>query len=133
VLGADSVTLGGMTKATWFTALLLLSFLAAVFGACKASPPTGGAGGEGGATSAGVGGAGGEGGSPMICEPYSKRPCYTGPADTRNVGTCLDGFSICNAIGTGFGFCEGEITPRDEVCAKPDDEDCDGVANEGCP
>jgi hypothetical protein len=123
-----------MTLAGGFRVLPLLISIAACIGACAPEPPTSSdAGGAGGVGSAGVGGAGGAGGSSMICEPFSKRPCYTGPSATQNVGSCLEGFSICNAIGTGFGFCEGEITPAPEDCNEPEDEDCDGVANDGCP
>jgi len=112
---------------------LLLAVLALLSFACGETSPPNGAGGAGGDTSAGVGGAGGGGGAAMICEPFSKKPCYTGPSETKNVGECLEGFSLCNAVGTTYGFCEGEVTPEEERCDKSGDEDCDGVSNEGCP
>jgi len=121
--------------------LFRISFFFVVLGlpiACETAPDpsgNGGTGGAGGAETVGVGGAGGGGGGGggPSCEPFEKRPCYTGPAETRGVGDCTEGFSICNALGTGFGFCEGQITPGPESCERPGDEDCDGVADEGCP
>jgi len=114
--------------------LVLLSFAMAPDSTCAATPgPTG----SGGSSSVGVGGsgeggAGGSGGG-VMCEPFSKQPCYTGPKQTKNVGDCAAGFLVCNALGTGYGFCEGEITPQAESCDRPGDENCDGVKNEGCP
>ena len=92
----------------------------------------GGAGGAGGESGGGAAVATGTGGSVTSCEPGSKRDCYTGPAATRGVGACMDGFSICNPIGTDWGFCEGEITPGKEICTTPADDDCDGTPNDGC-
>jgi hypothetical protein len=115
-------------------AALLLSFLMAPNGQCGAEGT--GFSGEGGASAgAGVGG-GGEDAGPVdagpICEPWSKRPCYSGPSGTEGVGACAGGFSLCNAAGTDWSFCEAEITPVPEDCATAADDDCDGVANEGC-
>lgn len=87
----------------------------------------GGAGGDGGA-----GGGGGAGGVAAVCEAWTQRPCYTGPDGTAGVGACFEGFSICNAVGTAWGPCEGEVTPVMEQCETPADDDCDGAANEGC-
>lgn len=112
---------------------LLLPALVLFHAACgdEPAPPTG----TGGAASvaAGVGGTGGGGGNAMVCEPWVKKPCYTGPTETRNVGDCADGFSFCNAVGTDWSYCEADVTPSPEDCARPGDEDCDGMANEGCP
>ncbi len=82
---------------------------------------TGGTGGAGGETS--VGGATG-------CTPGAEEDCYTGPAATEGVGLCVGGTRTCLGDGSGFGACEGEITPVSETCATAEDEDCDGDANE---
>lgn len=112
-------------------AFLLLGSILFLHAACAdPAPVPAGSGGAAGANGAGVGGAGGVA---MICEPWSKKPCYTGPAATKNVGDCQEGFSYCNAVGTDWSYCEAEITPAPEDCARPGDEDCDGMANEGCP
>lgn len=96
----------------------------------------GGAGGAGGGPgdggAGGAGGGGGAGGAAAVCEAWTERPCYTGPGGTAGVGACLEGFSICNGVGTAWGPCEGEVTPAMEQCETPADDDCDGVANDGC-
>jgi hypothetical protein len=63
-----------------------------------------------------------------VCEPGSARACYSGPMGTDGVGMCKGGTEMCNADGTGYGECSGEVAPRPEDCATPDDEDCDGQA-----
>jgi hypothetical protein len=40
------------------------------------------------------------------------------------------GAATCNASGTGFGACVGEIVPSPETCATAADDDCDGQTNE---
>lgn len=51
--------------------------------------------------------------------------CYSGEADTRNVGPCRAGMQTCGP--EGFGACEEEVLPSAETCANPDvDDDCDG-------
>jgi hypothetical protein len=64
------------------------------------------------------------------CTPGTTRPCYSGAAATRGVGECKDGTQTCS--GTGWGACTGERLPSGEVCANGLDEDCDGVADNGC-
>jgi hypothetical protein len=95
----------------------------------------GGAGATGGATgTGGIGGSGGAGGA-APCAPNASVTCYTGPADTQGQGACISGMKTCNAQGTDYGPCVGEITPVAETCATPDDDDCDGSINEdgaGC-
>jgi hypothetical protein len=98
----------------------------------------GGAGGDGGAgttTSSASGGGGpggsGGGGGASTCAPGEQMACYTGPFGTEGVGACASGKKTCNAEGTAFGPCEGEVTPADETCLLPGDENCDGKANEG--
>ncbi len=54
--------------------------------------------------------------------------CYSGPAGTQNVGTCVAGTRRCNAgVWTP---CSGEVTPSGEACNGLDD-DCDGTRDDG--
>src|SRR3954469_13023021 len=55
----------------------------------------GGAGGAGGGGMAGAGGA-------MVCTPGMKEPCYSGPANTPNIGACKAGTKTCLADGTDY-------------------------------
>jgi cysteine-rich repeat protein len=75
-----------------------------------------------------------EEGPGCACEPGTIKDCYTGPADTLELGTeaiCHAGYQMCNADGLGFGTCLGEQTPLAETCdAAGADEDCDGAVNE---
>lgn len=63
-----------------------------------------------------------------VCEPGSARACYSGPAGTDGVGMCKGGTETCNAEGTGYGECTGEVAPTTEDCSSSADEDCDGKA-----
>lgn len=56
--------------------------------------------------------------------------CYTGPAGTQDVGTCGAGVSTC-AAGQ-WGACQNEVTPVAEICGDGIDQDCSGVADNGC-
>ncbi|WP_437735335.1 nucleotide-binding protein [Sorangium sp. So ce1335] len=62
-----------------------------------------------------------------VCTPGAQEACYTGPEDTRGVGRCAAGTRTCNAEGTSWGPCAGEVLPAFDACATPEDEDCDGV------
>jgi hypothetical protein len=64
-----------------------------------------------------------------ICPQGSYMNCYSGPAGTMDVGNCLGGTSECNAAGTGFGPCTGEVLPDVEQC-NGEDDDCDGSTDE---
>lgn len=65
-----------------------------------------------------------------VCAPGTTTACYTGPANTQNVGVCKDGTHTCNAQGTGYGPCMGEILPTADNCATAMiDEDCNGTLN----
>jgi hypothetical protein len=72
-----------------------------------------------------------EGGAGCACTPGAMVPCYSGPPATKNVGPCKGGTQICNAQGTGFGACVGEVLPVPETCNTPIDDNCDGQINEG--
>ncbi|WP_437964376.1 fibrinogen-like YCDxxxxGGGW domain-containing protein [Sorangium sp. So ce260] len=99
----------------------------------------GGDGGDGGgaSASAGAGGDGGgatasAGGGGRPCEPGSQDGCYSGPPDTMNRGACRGGVRTCDDEGNGYGACAGEVLPATEQCDTAEDEDCDGVVNQGC-
>jgi hypothetical protein len=62
------------------------------------------------------------------CTPGEIEACYTGPAPTRGVGLCKSGLRACDASGTVWRPCEGEVTPQQEICSDATDDDCDGIA-----
>ncbi|WP_437725767.1 hypothetical protein [Sorangium sp. So ce861] len=91
------------------------------------NPPASGDSGEGGG-----GGSDGGGGDPSeTCVPGSVIACYSGPAGTRGVGPCAAGTQTCRPNGLGFGACVGEVTPAEDICSTPEDENCDGDPH--CP
>jgi hypothetical protein len=67
-----------------------------------------------------------EEGADCMCDPGSTVSCYTGPAGTENVGACKAGLATCNAQGTGYGKCTGEVLPSAELCGTGINEACDG-------
>lgn len=79
------------------------------------------------ATGTSTTGSGGTGGA-QLCSPGEVQECYSGPPGTKGKGICSAGAQICNASGTAFGSCNGEVLPKNEDCATPQDEDCDGLA-----
>lgn len=64
------------------------------------------------------------------CTPGDSRPCYLGPAGTKNVGACKEGTQVCDPTTRQFGSCDGQTIPGIEVCsftgAEASDEDCNG-------
>ncbi len=74
-----------------------------------------------------------EGGEGCVCAPGASEPCYTGPPGTAGVGACREGTRLCNALGTAWGGCDGQTLPQAETCNTPEDDDCDGTANEDGP
>ena len=99
-----------------------------------ATTSSGGAGqggaGQGGAGQGGTdegGGGAGQGGGGAACTPGQVVLCYSGPPETIGVGICTWGEATCNEAGTGYGPCEGEVLPQDEVPGDPIDDDCDGT------
>jgi hypothetical protein len=73
-----------------------------------------------------------ESGAMCVCIPNSMTSCYTGPMGTLNVGECKAGMQLCNAQGTAYGACTGEVIPVAESCNTAGDDDCDGQVNEQC-
>ncbi|WP_437597196.1 hypothetical protein WMF28_31785 [Sorangium sp. So ce590] len=68
-----------------------------------------------------------------VCTAGETLPCYGGPAGTAGVGICRAGTRACLADGSGFEeTCAGEIKPELESCSTPEDDDCNGLANDGC-
>ena len=65
------------------------------------------------------------------CVAGSMRTCYDGPAGTAGVGQCHAGNQTCNASGTGWSPCQGEVLPGPEVCDGIDHL-CNGMPNTGC-
>jgi len=65
-----------------------------------------------------------------ICVPGTSQSCYSGPTGTQGVGVCVAGSRTCNALGTEWGACTGEVLPRTETCGNAVDENCSGQANE---
>ncbi|MFO0759151.1 MAG: hypothetical protein U0359_21845 [Byssovorax sp.] len=72
-----------------------------------------------------------EGGVGCSCAPNTQVPCYSGPPATEGVGACHGGTQTCNAQGTGYGVCVGEVTPQPETCNTPVDDNCNSMINEG--
>lgn len=63
-------------------------------------------------------------------------PCYHGPAGTDGIGICRAGVRVCR--DGLWSTCEGEVVPRgDPAAGQPEtacdleDEDCDGVVDDG--
>jgi len=81
-------------------------------------------------TGGGVLGGGGVGGG-LVCEPgVTTQACYDGPASTEGKGECKAGAQLCNAMGTGFDPCQGQVLPAKEVCLNKLDDDCDEKTDE---
>ncbi len=65
------------------------------------------------------------------CTPGTTQDCYTGPAGTEGIGPCAAGTQNCGVDGT-WDSCLGEVLPANEDC-DGEDNDCDGVADNGNP
>lgn len=73
-------------------------------------------------------------GAGSVCTPNTSKPCpYLAATITENVGICKAGTGTCNATGSGWSSCTGEVTPdAHETCSDGQDNDCDGQTDEGC-
>jgi len=82
-------------------------------------------------TGSGSSGSGGEG--TFVCVPGTAEACYSGPSGTEGVGPCAAGTRLCRDDGSGFGPCDGEVTPRQESCETAEDDNCDSLPPAVCP
>ncbi|MBI5533535.1 MAG: hypothetical protein HY898_12525 [Deltaproteobacteria bacterium] len=69
-------------------------------------------------------------GAGCVCTPNATESCYTGPPGTQAIGACTDGNWTCNAAGTAWGPCTGQVLPTPETCLTPVDDNCNGEVNE---
>jgi hypothetical protein len=67
-----------------------------------------------------------EAGVGCVCKPGASAYCYDGEPKTENIGTCVGGIHTCNADGTAWGTCDGQVLPAVDDCKTSADEDCDG-------
>ena len=65
------------------------------------------------------------------CDPGETESCYTGPSGSAGTGICQEGTRECQDDGT-WGSCTGETTPESSESCNGEDDDCDGVVDEGC-
>jgi hypothetical protein len=70
----------------------------------------------------------------LVCDPGQTQDCYSGPTETKDVGVCVGGTQTCEADGSAWGTCMGEVTPQagPENCADGSDITCDGTAAPVC-
>ena len=68
------------------------------------------------------------------CECSGKNSiyCYTGPAETYNIGICKEGLQRC-VDGLLEDKCDSEVLPTDEICGDNKDNNCNSSVDEGCP
>jgi len=69
------------------------------------------------------------------CAAGATQSCYPGYASELGAGPCARGTQTCagSAEFGSWGACEGAVTPVAEVCDDGVDDDCNGVADDGCP
>jgi hypothetical protein len=68
------------------------------------------------------------------CADGEEQACFVGTPALAGVGACARGVQSCELdreFGT-WGACTGSGSPTDETCGNEIDDDCDGVADEGC-
>jgi hypothetical protein len=66
-----------------------------------------------------------------VCPPSTSESCYDGPSGTKGVGACRAGTRTCDAAGSKWGNCLGQVTPKAEQCKNGVDDDCNGVVDDG--
>lgn len=67
-----------------------------------------------------------------VCAPDAMEACYDGDPATHKIGTCVDGLHTCAKDGKSWGACVGQVLPIAEDCKTDQDDNCNGVSNEGC-
>jgi hypothetical protein len=68
---------------------------------------------------------------PCLCTPGMMQACYDGAPGTQNVGPCKGGMQTCDASGSSWGPCVGEVLPKAELCGNAIDDNCNGKTDEG--
>jgi len=63
------------------------------------------------------------------CQAKTQINCFTGSLETLNRGICKAGLKVCQKDLT-WGTCQGEVTPREEICNGLDDN-CNGKVDDG--
>lgn len=74
-----------------------------------------------------------ESGEGCECSTGESLSCYSGPAETLGVGSCVAGTQTCLGGDLGFGPCAGDVVPQEESCGTTVDESCDGSPYDSCP
>ena len=64
-----------------------------------------------------------------LCSSGDVQPCYLGVPGTEGVGPCHAGTRTCDASGTGWSACAGQVLPAAEQCNNGVDDDCDGLVD----
>ena len=64
--------------------------------------------------------------------PVAQAPCYSGAPGTEGIGVCKAGVQQCDGAGNPVGGCVGEVVPGLDCETAGGDEDCDGLADDGC-
>jgi hypothetical protein len=67
---------------------------------------------------------------PCLCVPGSTQSCYQGAPGTEGQGPCKSGTRTCDASGTAWGPCAGQVLPFSEICGNAIDDDCNGVLDD---
>jgi|GEM_PF-1897025 len=69
------------------------------------------------------------------CSAGQTQPCFAGPPNFRNVGTCQDGVQTCKVSMRGtksvgvWGDCVGGISPKQDACDNADNN-CNGCVDD---
>lgn len=68
------------------------------------------------------------------CALGATQECFPGNPIFAGKGACKKGLQTCQGGGefTGWGPCQGAVLPVTEVCEGQNDENCDGVVDDGC-